>query len=85
MASQAAAGDRILLQGVVDCFYETADGLTVVDFKTDHVRNGEELARRAQYYRPQLETYSRALERVLEKPVTRSILYFLYPGETVEL
>ena len=85
LTDQAAAGDQILLQGVVDCFFETEEGLTVVDFKTDRVRNREELAQRAQHYRTQLKTYSRALERVLEKPVTRSVLYFLHVGESVEL
>ena len=83
--SQAAGGEQILLQGVVDCCFETAGGLTVVDFKTDHVRTAEEAAQRAEEYRPQLETYSRALEQVLEKPVVRRVLYFLNAGETVEI
>ena len=81
----AAAEDRILLQGVVDCCFETAEGLTVVDFKTDHVWTEAEVVQRAEHYRPQLEAYSRALERVLEKPVIRRTLYFLEPGKTVEL
>lgn len=81
----AAGGDRMLLQGVVDCCFETAEGLTVVDFKTDHVRTPEEVAQRAAHYRPQLEAYSGALERVLEKKVARRVLYFLTPGETVEV
>ena len=34
---------------------------------------------------PQLEAYSRALERVLEKTVTRRALYFLAAGETVDI
>ena len=79
------AGEDILLNGAIDLLLFEADGLTVVDFKTDRVRSREELARRAQHYRTQLETYSRALERVMEKPVTRSVLYFLHVGETVEL
>ena len=75
----------MLLQGVVDCCFETAEGLTVVDFKTDQVRTAEDVRRRAEHYRPQLAAYSRALERVLEKPVARRALYFLQRGETVEL
>ena len=35
--------------------------------------------------RPQLEAYSRALERVLEKKVVRRALYFLAAGETMEI
>jgi ATP-dependent helicase/nuclease subunit A len=81
----AAAGDRFLLQGVVDCCFETEDGtLTVVDFKTDRVE-GEAMARRAEHYRPQIAAYSAALRRVLEVPVTRRVLYFLRPGAAVEV
>ena len=80
----AVSDDQILLQGVADCCFETAEGLTVVDFKTDRVR-GKELALRAEQYRPQLMAYSAALTRVLEKPVVRRVLYFLDAGETVFL
>ena len=82
---QASAEDAMLLQGVVDCCFETAAGLTVVDFKTDHVETAEEIRSRAEHYRPQLEAYSRALEQVLERPVARKVLYFLHTGEAVEV
>ena len=82
----AASGeDSILLQGVVDCCFETEAGITVVDFKTDRVRTPEEVAERAAHYRPQLEAYSLALERVLEKKVVRRTLYFLAAGQAVDL
>ena len=83
--AQAGAGEKVLLQGVVDCWFETLEGITVVDFKTDRVFREEDLARRAEEYRPQLEAYSRALAQVLEKPVVRRVLYFLAPGREVEL
>ena len=77
--------DVVLLQGVVDCFFAEADGsLAVVDFKTDRV-SGAEIRSRAEEYRVQLETYSAALERVLERPVSSKTLFFLYPGEAVTL
>ena len=81
----ASGEDAILLQGVVDCCFETPEGLTVVDFKTDHVFSPPEIQERAGHYRPQLEAYSLALERVLGKKVSRRILYFLAPGESVLL
>ncbi len=81
----AAEGETILLQGVVDCCYEADAGLTVVDFKTDHVWSAEEIQTRAEHYRPQVEAYSLALEQVLEKKVARRVLYFLAPGKAVEL
>ena len=81
----AGEGDTVLLQGVVDCCFAEADGsLTVVDFKTDRVF-GADVRPRAEEYRPQLETYSAALERILERRVGKRVLYFLRPGEVVEL
>ena len=76
--------EEILLQGVVDLFGVTHGAVTVVDFKTDRV-SGRDLARRAEEYRPQLQAYSRALEQILELPVTRRVLYFFHAGEAVEL
>ena len=74
-SAPAAAGEEMLLQGVADCVFETADGLTVVDFKTDRV-TAEEAPRRAEVYRTQLNTYAGALAKILQKPVTERVLYF---------
>ena len=69
-----AEGEQILFQGVVDCWFEDENGITVVDFKTDRTPRPEE-------YRPQVEAYSRALEELLERPVARKALYFFSTGE----
>lgn len=76
--------DQVLLQGVVDLFAETGEGIIVVDFKTDYITEAT-LGERVAYYRPQVETYSRALEQILEKKVIRRVLYFLRSGNSVEV
>lgn len=81
----AGEGEQVLLQGVIDCFYEDRDGLVVVDFKTDRVFTEELLRERVENYRMQLETYSKSLEIIFEKPVSRKILYFLSVSRAVEL
>ena len=81
---EAGEEERVLLQGVVDCCFETSEGITVVDFKTDRVR-GEALRRRAEGYRSQLETYSRALEEIMDRPVVRRVLWFFSEDRAVEL
>ena len=68
-------GERVLLQGVVDCALLEEDGITVLDFKTDHVTE-ETAALRAESYRPQLEAYCEALSRIYEKPIKAACLYF---------
>ena len=77
-------GDQVMLQGVVDLFAETRDGLVVVDFKTDFVTE-ETAAEKADYYRPQVEVYSTALEQILEKKVIRRVLYFFRIGKAIEV
>ena len=81
---EAVSGEELLLQGVVDCAFETPQGLTVVDFKTDRI-TPEETAARAERYRPQLEAYALALGKVLEKEVTEKVLYFFHTDFTVNL
>lgn len=80
----AGEGEQVLLQGVVDCYFEDADGLTVVDFKTDRVKD-ETMRARAEEYRPQLAAYSRALEEVTGKTVARRVLWFFSADSAVEV
>ena len=78
-------GEQVLLQGVVDCYLEDENGLTVIDYKTDRVHSKAEAVKRAEHYRGQLNAYARALERILRKPVREKLLVFLSVGETVAL
>ena len=77
-------GEEVLLQGVIDCWFAEGDGLTVLDFKSDRIRPGGE-GTRAEEYRPQLEAYSRALERVTGRKVFRRVLWFFATGQPWEL
>ena len=79
-----AEGEELLLQGVVDCAFETPEGLAVVDFKTDRIAPGGE-AERAELYRGQIEAYSLALTQVLERPVAERWLVFLATGTAFSL
>ncbi len=72
---EAPESETMLLQGVVDCCFETEAGLTVIDFKTDRV-SPKMLTERAESYRGQIELYSEALEEMTGKPVVRKILWF---------
>ncbi len=78
-----AAGEELLLQGVVDCCLKEPDGLVIIDYKTDSVRGAEEISARAAHYRGQLTAYAAALRRILDLPVKECILFFLSAGEAV--
>ena len=69
------SGEKVLLQGVVDCALVENDSITVIDFKTDYVTE-ETLDALTEHYSPQIRTYARALERIFKLPVKEMCLYF---------
>ena len=79
-----AGTEKILLQGVTDCCLISHGALTVVDFKTDRVSPGGE-AKAALTYKPQLDAYSLALERIYCLPVRRKVLYFFATDTLVDV
>ncbi len=82
--SKDLTGEKILLQGVVDCAVIESDGITVIDFKTDHVTD-ETLPLHIREYTPQIETYAEALSRIFELPVKDKILYFFRLGKAYSI
>ena len=73
--------ETVLVQGVIDCFFEEKDGtMTVVDYKTDRVSDPETLRRR---HAPQLEQYVKAVERMTGKRVGRTSIWSFALGREV--
>lgn len=66
------SGEPILVQGIIDVYFEEDDGLVLLDYKTDHVRKAQELKEK---YHAQLDYYAKALEQLLEKPVKEKVIY----------
>lgn len=67
--------EQILLQGVVDCALIEADGITIVDFKTDYVTETS-ISVITDKYRPQVMAYANALSRIFQRPIKSAVLYF---------
>ena len=74
------SGGKILVQGIIDVYFEEADGLTVLDYKTDRVKTADEL--KEKYY-AQLDYYAEALEKLTGKPVKEKIIYSFTLGEEI--
>lgn len=70
------ADDAVLLQGVVDCFFEEDGELVVVDFKTDRIGRTQ-IEERAEHYRPQLDKIPMALMRVMGKRSGKGAVFLL--------
>ena len=75
-------GEIMLIQGVIDAWFEEDDGIVLVDYKTDHVKESSELTSR---YKVQIDYYTRALERMTHKKVKERYLYSFTLGESVKI
>lgn len=75
--------EQILLQGVIDCYFEENDGIVLIDYKTDRVPDGNTDIIRDRY-RVQLDYYTRALEKMTGKKVKEKYIYLFYNGEILE-
>ena len=69
----APVGDRVL-EGYVDLLVRTADGLVIVDYKTDQWSGPVQSSKRVGRYRLQLAAYGAALSRALDEPIVGGIL-----------
>lgn len=76
--------EQILLQGVVDCALIEDDGITIIDFKSDHVMT-ETVDATAEKYRPQISTYAKAMEKVFQMPVKSAQLYFFHINRFISI
>lgn len=74
--------DNVILQGAIDCIFEENDGIVIVDYKTDRIKDINELAEK---YRKQLELYKNAAEQLSDKKVKECIIYSLYIGEDIRV
>ncbi len=69
---EETSGETLLVQGIIDVWFEEKDGIVVLDYKTDRVQSGKELKDR---YHVQLDYYAQALERLTGKKVKEKIIY----------
>ena len=74
--NKADSDALILLQGIIDAWFEEKDGLVLVDYKTDRVKEGGEniLLDR---YQIQLFYYAKALAQITGKKVKEAVIYSL--------
>lgn len=84
MEPETGSEELVLVQGVIDLYLEEADGLVLLDYKTDYIKKGEE-AEFLSHYEGQLKWYKRALEQMTGKTVKEIILYSFFLGKAFRL
>lgn len=77
--------DTLLIQGVIDCFFEEEGQWVLVDYKTDYVNSMQKVKELTQRYRIQMDLYTEALEQITGKPVKERILYLLSINQAINL
>ena len=74
--------EQILVQGIIDAYFEEEQGWVIVDYKTDRVPSGD-IRELIPKYGRQLELYGKALEQISGKPVKEMVLYSLTLGREI--
>ncbi|MEE1013192.1 MAG: PD-(D/E)XK nuclease family protein, partial [Clostridia bacterium] len=82
--SETDQKEKVLLQGIADCFFYEEDGVVLIDYKTDRV-SAERAKEHAQRYQTQVECYTRGLNAILPCPIKERYLYFLHCGTAVQM
>ena len=72
----------ILIQGIIDVYFEEDGELIVLDYKTDKARRPEDLKEK---YHAQLEYYAEALELLLGKKVKEKLIYSFTLKEEIQI
>ena len=71
---------EILVQGIIDVYFEEDGQYVIADYKTDRVKTETELMER---YKTQLQIYGDALEQITGKKVKEKILYSFCLGKEI--
>lgn len=74
-------GESIILQGIIDCYFEEDGKYVLVDYKTDKVGKDGAAGIRSKYGK-QLELYRQAIEQLSGRRVGEAMLYLFDTGET---
>lgn len=80
--AECDSGQDVLVQGIIDAYFEEGEAFVLLDYKTDRVKTAEELAKR---YNKQLLIYAEALEQMTGKSVKECVIYSFCLGQEIYL
>lgn len=80
----SSSDEKILVQGVIDCYFQEDGHIILLDYKTDYVREGESGTLKEKYGL-QLSYYARALELLTSLKVTEKYIYLFSTEEIIAL
>ena len=76
--------DYILIQGIIDCYFEEDGQIVIVDYKTDGANEGniEEIK---SAHKDQINIYKEAIEKTGKKKVKEAFIYLFSIGKIIKM
>lgn len=82
-------GEEVLVQGIIDCYFEENDRLVLLDYKTNTINKNmpkeDAIQGLKETYSQQLKLYSQALETIKQKKVDEAYLYIFSTGDIIDM
>lgn len=79
-AEDIIKGEKIIIQGKIDCYFEEDGRYILVDYKTDRYTNASEIHEK---YDRQLNAYAYALQKISKKSVKEKYFYLFFDNSVV--
>lgn len=74
--------DILMIQGIIDMYFENEEGIVLVDYKTDKVESELELIKR---YKKQLDYYEEALAKLTNEKIVKKYIYSFSLKKAIEI
>ena len=84
LVNEKVENETVIMQGVIDAYFETPEGYVLVDYKSEHVAKGKERFAVKKHI-PQINRYRNVLEKNSGKPVKTAYVVFLQTGKAIEV
>ena len=72
-----------IVSGVIDLVFKEPDGWVIADYKTDKI--DDNIEKLVNYYRPQVELYTKFWEEMTGEKVKETGLFFVDTGSWVQV
>jgi ATP-dependent helicase/nuclease subunit A len=82
------SGENVIIQGAIDCYFKENGNYILLDYKSDSLFDTEdesEIKELTDIYRPQLELYKTALEKIRGIRVKEVYLYLFSLGKGIRI
>jgi len=78
-------GQKTVVQGVIDCYFEEGDSVVLIDYKNSYMGGGRTVEDIRDTYAGQIDTYREALEGATGKKAKESYLFLFDIGQFVDM